>query len=51
LVHQLTLFSHARHSFAEPDHEGVAPDIAYDPQYLLVSWASTLALLDYHLKR
>jgi dienelactone hydrolase len=51
VVHQLTLFSHAQHSFTDPDHEGVAPGIAYDPQYHRLSWASTLALLDYHLKR
>jgi dienelactone hydrolase len=49
-VHQLTLFSHAQHSFTDPDHEGVAPGIAYDPQYHRISWASTLALLDWHLK-
>jgi dienelactone hydrolase len=50
VVHQLTLFSHAQHSFTDPDHEGAAPGIAYDPQYHRVSWSSTLALLDYHLK-
>jgi len=49
VTHQLTLFSHAQHSFTDPDHEGVAPGIAYDAQYHRVSWASTLALLDYHL--
>jgi dienelactone hydrolase len=49
-VHQLTLFSHAQHSFTDPDHEGVATGIAYDPQYHRISWASTLALLDWHLK-
>lgn len=50
VTHQLTLFSQAQHSFTDPDHEGVAPGIAYDPQYHRISWASTLALLDYHLK-
>lgn len=47
---QITLFSDAEHSFTDPDHEGVAPGIAYHPLYHRVSWASTLALLDYKLK-
>jgi dienelactone hydrolase len=51
VTHQLTLFSQAQHSFTDPDHEGVAPGIAYDEQYHRISWASTLALLDWHLKR
>ena len=50
VTHQITLFSDAQHSFTDPDHEGVAPGIAYDPLYHRISWASTLALLDYKLK-
>ena len=50
VTHQITFFSDAQHSFTDPDHEGVAPGIAYDPLYHRISWASTLALLDYKLK-
>ncbi len=48
--HQITFFSDAQHSFTDPDHEGAAPGIAYDPLYHRISWASTLALLDFKLK-
>jgi len=50
VTHQITFFSDAQHSFTDPDHEGAAPGIAYDPLYHRISWASTLALLDYKLK-
>jgi dienelactone hydrolase len=50
VTHQITFFSEAQHSFTDPDHEGVAPGIAYDPLYHRISWASTLALLDFKLK-
>jgi dienelactone hydrolase len=48
--HQLTLFSDAEHSFTDPDHDGTLPGIAYDPQSHRISWAGTLALLDFKLK-
>jgi len=48
--HQITLFSDAEHSFTDPDHHGVQPGIAYDPLSHRVSWAGTLALLDFKLK-
>lgn len=50
VTHQVTLFSDAEHSFTDPDHNGVAPGIAYHPLYHRISWASTLALLDYKLR-
>lgn len=42
----LTLFSHAEHSFTDPDHHGILPGIAYDPMSHKVSWAGTLAMLE-----
>jgi dienelactone hydrolase len=44
--YQTTLFASAQHSFTDPDHEGVAPGIAYDRVAHRVSWAGTLALLE-----
>lgn len=48
--YQATLFAKAQHSFTDPDHEGVAPGIAYDALAHRVSWAGTLALLDHCLR-
>lgn len=49
VTHQLTLFSDAQHSFTDPDHDGLLPGIAYDALAHRISWAGTLALLDYKL--
>lgn len=43
--YQITLFSRAQHSFTDPDHDGVAEGIAYDPMAHGVAWAGTLAML------
>ncbi|MCJ2187841.1 dienelactone hydrolase family protein [Novosphingobium beihaiensis] len=43
--YQITLFSHAQHAFTDPDHDGFAEGIAYDPLAHRVAWAGTLALL------
>lgn len=43
--YQMTLFSHAQHSFTDPDHEGAAEGIAFDPLASAVAWAGTLAAL------
>ncbi len=48
--HQITVFSDAEHSFTDPDHHGMQPGIAYDPLAHRISWAGTLALLDFKLK-
>lgn len=47
--HHITLFSNAEHSFTDPDHDGIMPGISYDALSHQVSWAGTLALLDFHL--
>lgn len=47
--HQITLFSHAQHSFTDPDHDGIQPGIAYDPLAHRIAWAGTLALLEQKL--
>lgn len=44
-AYQICLFSYARHSFTDPDHDGLAPGIAYNARAHRVSWAGTLALL------
>lgn len=44
--YQVTLFGKARHSFADPDHDGFAEGIAYDPLAHRIAWAGTLALLE-----
>jgi len=49
--HHITLFSNAEHSFTDPDHDGIMPGISYDALSHRVSWAGTLALLDFHLSR
>ena len=43
--YQITLFSRAQHSFTDPDHDGVAEGIAYDPKAHRIAWAGTLAML------
>lgn len=43
--YQCTLFSQVRHSFMDPDHDGIAEGIAYDPGAHRIAWAGTLALL------
>lgn len=43
--YQITLFSRARHSFTDPDHDGFAEGIAYDPLAHRIAWAGTLAML------
>lgn len=43
--YQITLFGKAQHSFTDPDHDGVAEGIAYDPVAHRIAWAGTLALL------
>lgn len=43
--YQITLFSRAQHSFTDPDHEGIAEGIGYDPGAHRIAWAGTLALL------
>ena len=47
--YQITCYSEAEHSLTNPDHEGLANGIAYHPLCHRVSWASTLAFLDYKL--
>lgn len=47
--YQVTLFSHAQHSFTDPDHEGAAEGIAFDPLASAVAWAGTLAALRQNL--
>ncbi|MFC0204208.1 dienelactone hydrolase family protein [Novosphingobium soli] len=44
--YQATLFATARHSFTDPDHDGFAEGIAYDPVAHRVAWSGTLALLE-----
>ncbi|VWX54488.1 dienelactone hydrolase family protein [Novosphingobium sp. 9U] len=44
--YQATLFAKAKHSFTDPDHDGMLPGIAYDRLAHQVSWAGTLALLE-----
>ena len=44
--YQIALFGKARHSFMDPDHDGLAEGIAYDPVAHRVAWAGALALLD-----
>lgn len=43
--YQVTLFSRARHSFTDPDHDGMAEGIAYDRTAHAVAWAGTKAML------
>lgn len=43
--YQFTLFAKARHAFMDPDHDGFAPGIAYDPLAHRIGWAGTRALL------
>ncbi|MCJ2178814.1 dienelactone hydrolase family protein [Novosphingobium album (ex Hu et al. 2023)] len=43
--YQITLFSKAQHSFTDPDHDGVAEGIAYDPLAHRIAWSGTLAML------
>lgn len=40
-----TLFSKARHSFTDPDHDGIAEGIAYDLTAHRIAWDGTMALL------
>lgn len=44
--YQITLFAKSRHSFMDPDHDGFAEGIAYDPVAHRIAWAGTLALLE-----
>lgn len=44
--YQITLFAKAQHSFMDPDHDGFAEGIAYDPVAHRIAWAGTLALLE-----
>lgn len=41
-----TLFAQARHSFTDPDHDGIAEGIAYDLMAHRIAWSGTLALLE-----
>ncbi|HUD31105.1 MAG TPA: dienelactone hydrolase family protein [Novosphingobium sp.] len=43
--YQATLFAQARHSFTDPDHDGIAEGIAYDLTAHQVAWSGTLAML------
>lgn len=43
--YQVTLFARAQHSFTDPDHDGFAEGIAYDPVAHRIAWAGTMALL------
>lgn len=47
--YQATLFAKAQHSFTDPDHDGIAPGIAYDALSHRIAWAGTLALLEHTL--
>ncbi|WP_232495962.1 dienelactone hydrolase family protein [Novosphingobium kaempferiae] len=38
-------FSQARHAFTDPDHDGIAEGIAYDPVAHRIAWSGTLGLL------
>lgn len=50
--HQITVFSYAKHSFTDPDHDNSGHEgIAYHPLAHRVTWAGTLSLLDYMLKQ
>lgn len=49
--YQITLFSRAQHSFTDPDHDGFAEGIAYDPLAHRVAWNGTLAMLAEALKK
>lgn len=44
--YQVTLFARAQHSFTDPDHDGLAEGIAYDPAAHRIAWAGTMALLN-----
>lgn len=44
--YQATLFSQARHAFTDPDHDGIAEGISYDPTAHRIAWSGTLALLE-----
>jgi dienelactone hydrolase len=43
--YQFTLFARARHAFMDPDHDGLAPGIAYDRTAHRIAWSATRALL------
>ncbi|WP_395331458.1 dienelactone hydrolase family protein [Novosphingobium sp. BL-8H] len=44
--YQLTLFAKAAHAFTDPDHDGIAPGIAYDRTAHRIAWKGTIALLE-----
>ncbi|MEE4454571.1 dienelactone hydrolase family protein [Novosphingobium resinovorum] len=44
--YQMTEFARARHAFTDPDHDGIAEGIAYDPVAHRIAWSGTLALLE-----
>ncbi|PNU02049.1 dienelactone hydrolase family protein [Novosphingobium guangzhouense] len=41
-----TEFARACHAFTDPDHDGIAEGIAYDPTAHRIAWSGTLALLE-----
>lgn len=44
--YQITVFAKAAHAFTDPDHDGIAPGIAYDPTAHRIAWKGTMALLE-----
>ncbi|TCM19545.1 dienelactone hydrolase [Novosphingobium sp. PhB165] len=44
--YQLTLFAKVAHAFTDPDHDGIAPGIAYDRTAHRIAWNGTIALLE-----
>lgn len=39
-------FSRAQHAFTDPDHDGIAEGIAYDPMAHRIAWSGTIGLLE-----
>lgn len=44
--YQLTVFAKAAHAFTDPDHDGIAPGIAYDRTAHRIAWNGTITLLE-----
>lgn len=43
--YQVTVFARAEHAFTDPDHDGIAEGIAYNPVAHRIAWNGTIALL------